>query len=340
MAARRERMIVNSAADIERQAAGWLTRRDGGAWSAADQAALDRWIGEATAHRIAWLRLEAAWARADRLRASDLAVEPPIVEEIKEASPPLETRKSRQPARRMWLAMAAALVAAIGIPGYHYLNPPSEAFATRVGGFQQLPLDDGSRVDLNTDTALKVAYTRNERRVELARGEAFFAVAKDKSRPFVVHAGPYSVIAVGTAFTVRMEGDDVNVLVAEGRVRVEGPGKAGAVRIAFVAAGQAAMVAPAIAAPIVKPTAPEQIDAALSWRDGLLTFDEKPLGEVAAEFNRYNRRQLLVDPSAADVIVDGTFRATNVEGFVRLLRQGFDVQGVANGDNAILLKHL
>src|SRR3546814_9846497 len=67
---------------------------------------------------------------------------------------------------------------------------------------------------------------------------------------------------------------------------------------------------------------------AMSWRDGLLIFERKPLGEVAAEFNRYNQVQLVVDPSATGVIVDGSFRATNVAGFLRLLKQGFGVESV------------
>jgi len=76
----------------------------------------------------------------------------------------------------------------------------------------------------------------------------------------------------------------------------------------------------------------------LGWRDGLLIFNDRPLGEVAAEFNRYNRRQLVVDPSASRVRVDGTFKANNLDGFVRLATQGFGVASVATGKDEVVLK--
>jgi transmembrane sensor len=78
----------------------------------------------------------------------------------------------------------------------------------------------------------------------------------------------------------------------------------------------------------------------MSWRDGLLIFEGKPLGEVAAEFNRYNQVQLVVDPSATGVVVDGSFRATNVEGFLRLLEQGFGVESVPDGRTEMVLKKI
>jgi len=329
---------MNSAADIEQQAAKWLARHDADNWSERDQAALNEWIDASTAHRIAWLRLESVWAKADRLRASKVEEEMPPAPPANFVAANDERGGAPRSAKWTWGAVAAALLLAVAIPGYRYLTHPVEAYATAVGGFQQLPLADGSRVDLNTDTILNVAFSRDERRVSLTKGEAFFKVAKDKTRPFIVEAGRYRVIAVGTAFTVRMKGDDVDVLVTEGRVRIEGPGQSSHEQVAFVAAGQAAVVERSVVAPIVKPAAPDQLEAALSWRDGLLIFESRPLGEVAAEFNRYNREQLVVDPSATGVIVDGTFRATNVEGFLRLLHQGFAVQSVRRADDAILLK--
>jgi len=319
---------MNGATEIEEQAAEWLARREGGDWSNDDQAAFDGWIGQSTANRIAVVRLETVWRKADRLRASDLA---PSGDRPGEA--PDARRRSM---RWAWPVAIAASLAAVAIPGYRFLNAPI-VYATPVGGYQQLPLADGSRVELNTNSELAVAFSGKERRVRLGRGEAFFKVAKDGARPFIVEAGDYRVVAVGTAFTVRLIGSEVDVVVTEGRVRIDGPAKANeAARPAFAAAGQAAV---AIAAnPVVRPVPPQELETALGWREGLLIFEGKPLGEVAAEFNRYNRRQLVVDPSAVDVVVDGTFRATNVDGFLRLLRQGFDVDSAGNGSGETVLR--
>ncbi len=326
---------MKSAADIEETAAAWLVRRDGADWSDADEAAFERWKNETTAHRIAAIRLESVWNKAARLRASALPLETDAAPQTMVAELPREAATPR-PRRWMWPAALAASLALVAVP-VSQLFGGAEDYATAVGGFQQVPLDDGSRVDLNTDTALEVAYSEGERHVALARGEAFFKVAKDRSRPFVVEAGDTRVTAVGTAFTVRRRGSEVDVIVAEGRVRIEKLAAAGAVRPTFASAGEAAR-APAAGMAVVRPLASAELDGALAWREGLLIFDGRPLGEAAAEFNRYNKTQLVVAPSATHVVVDGSFRATNVDGFVRLLGEGFGVKAAREEGAVITLK--
>ena len=325
---------MKSAADIEQTAAEWLVRREGEGWSDADQAVFDQWVAEETAHRIAVIRLETVWRKAGRLRVSALRsgeAPTPVAQADEEPAPP--------PRRRwLWPAAIAASLALVSIPLYQNLTA-AETYATAVGGFQRLPLADGSRVDLNTNSRLDVAYGKSVRRLDLEQGEAFFKVAKNPDRPFVVHAGGWRVTAVGTAFTVKLRGGDIEVVVTEGRVRIDPPATGGAPsRPVFASEGQIATATGV--GPVVRPLDEATMDMALSWRDGLLIFDGRPLGEVAAEFNRYNRVQLVVDPSATGVIVDGSFRANNVEGFVRLLRQGFDVKSVQDGPNELILKKI
>lgn len=326
---------MNNAADIEQKAAEWLVRRDGDAWSDKDQAAFDAWIAEATSHRIAVIRLETVWRKAGRLRASvprgEQAAPPP--------DPAIDVTADRDVApRRRWLwpAAIAASLALVSVPVYRNLQAP-DSYSTGVGGFQRLPLADGSHVDLNTNSRLAVAFSAAERQLDLERGEAFFKVAKNPQRPFIVQAGAYRITAVGTAFAVRRNGNGVDVVVTEGRVRIDPPPvNGGAGRPIYASAGQ---VATAVgAAPVVRPLGGTAIDTALSWRDGLLIFEDRPLGEVTAEFNRYNRVQLVVDPSATDVVIDGSFRATNLQGFLRLLDQGFHVESVRDGSNVLVLK--
>ncbi len=364
---------MKSAADIEQTAAEWLVRREGDAWSDADQTAFDQWVAEDTAHRIAVIRLETVWRKAGRLRASVLGQPNPARAEP-EAAPSkpfvLSLSKGRSvfsrgrgkdgastssartelgdeasdaapvPRRHRWLwpAAIAASLALISVPIYQSFNG-ADTYATAVGGFQRLPLADGSRVDLNTNSRLDVAYSKAVRRLDLEQGEAFFKVAKNAKRPFVVHAGAWRVTAVGTAFTVRMRGGDIDVVVTEGRVRIDPPAANGvAARPVFASAGQVATASGVT--PVVRPLDAAAMDMALSWRDGLLIFERKPLGEVAAEFNRYNQVKLDVDPSATGVIVDGSFRATNVAGFLRLLKQGFGVESVPDGRTELVLKKI
>lgn len=326
--------MTKRAAEIEAEAAAWLARRDGGAWSDADEAALRQWRESATANHLALLRLETAWAKADRLRALGGDQPLPANDQYNDGE-----RAGRSWWRRWYVPLAAAAaIAALAVPGWQLLNKPAEEiYATAVGGFQHVPLADGSRVDINTDTRLEIALAPTERHVSLDRGEAFFSVAHDRSRSFVVEAGDFRVTAVGTAFSVRRDGDRVVVAVTEGRVRVDRREGAGTEPILFVSAGQRIVATPAL--PIaVQAMAPALLEQDMSWRDGMLTFEEAPLSDVAAEFNRYNTRHLVVDPAAAQVRISGTFRANNVDGFLRLLQQGFNVTGAPRGGNEVVLR--
>lgn len=89
---------------------------------------------------------------------------------------------------------------------------------------------------------------------------------------------------------------------------------------------------------LVRPVAADQIDRMLGWREGFLIFSDSRLDAVAAEFNRYNRRRLVVAPSAAGVRIDGTFKASNLEGFLRLLDRGFGVKARPSGADELVLE--
>lgn len=327
--------MTKRAADLEAEAGAWLARRDGGAWTEADDAALREWRKTSTAHHIALLRLETAWSKADRLRVlapdhAEPAAEAPI------AAPPPARRWQRY--RYVSVLAAAAALAALAIPAWRLLHgPAADAYATSVGGFQRVPLADGSRLDINTNTHLDVALGNRERHISLDQGEAFFTVAHDRARPFVVEAGDFRVTAVGTAFSVRRDGNRLVVAVTEGRVRIDRRDAAGTAPLVFVSAGQ--RITAASDAPIAVQTVDRGVlEQDLSWRDGLLTFDEMPLRDVVAEFNRYNTRRLVADPAVAQIRISGTFRANNVEGFTRLLREGFRVSATAGSDGALLLR--
>lgn len=301
---------------IEECAAGWLVRRDQPDWSAEDAEALADWLAESDAHKVALWRLEAGWDATARLAATrSAAVQRPTIYRLLR-SRPLQ-------------ALAASLVllclfAASVVPDWVRSEPPPplRRFATTIGEHRAVRLSDGSAVTLNTASTLRTAIDRGRRAVWLDRGEAYFDVAHDANHPFVIHAGDRVVTVLGTRFSVRRDGRMVTVAVVEGRVRVEDAAGDERGRAAVITAGNVAISRGS--SMLLTDRSPARVEAALSWRQGMLTFDRTTLGEVAAEFNRYNRRQIrIADLRTAQIRIGGTFEATDIDAFARLLRAGF-----------------
>jgi transmembrane sensor len=177
-----------------------------------------------------------------------------------------------------------------------------------------------------------VSLDAHARVIELERGEAFFEVAPDAARPFIVKAGTKRIIAVGTQFAVRRDGDNVRVTVSEGAVRFETDAR---VSPPVLAAGTIAR-AERDAVLVQKPGAAE-IEQSLTWRTGILTFRDTPLAAAVAEFNRYNTRKIVIeDPAIAAVQVGGVFRSTNLDPFVHLLEEAFPIRASEEGERIVL----
>jgi transmembrane sensor len=227
----------------------------------------------------------------------------------------------------------AASVLLVALAATWALLPQRGSYRTEVGGMQRVSLADGSRITLNTDSEVRVALDDRERHVRLDQGEAFFQVAKDASRPFIVGVDGTRVIAVGTAFSVRRNGDEVLVVVTEGEVKIEstnrGPVHVPAGNLARTRRDQITL----------QPQAAVELDAALSWRTGFLVFRETPLTVAAAEFNRYNARKIVVaDAGVGSIRLSGKFRSTQHDAFIRLLEAGFPVRVQQAGDQVILTR--
>lgn len=306
--------------DIEQRAAEWLVRREQPDWSTRDAVALDGWLAESPAHKAALWRLEAGWDAAERLAAT-------------RNGKAIDTSYRTSPAWRWAIAASLVLAACIGILLLgHRLTPGPGAvrFATAIGDRRELVLDDGSKVTLNTASTLRAAMTRSTRDVWLDRGEAYFEVAHDVRHPFVIRAGNQKVTVLGTHFSVRRDGATVRVVVTEGRVRVENADDASG-RAAIVTAGDVAVAHGSSI--LLAARSPERIADALSWRRGVLTFDQVTLADAAAEFNRYNRAQIRFgDSKAGQTRIGGSFEATDVEAFTRLLHSAFGLSIVRSGD--------
>ncbi|HJP98011.1 MAG TPA: FecR domain-containing protein [Rhodanobacteraceae bacterium] len=336
---------------IERTAAAWLARHDSGRWSPIEQAALDAWLAEDTAHRVAYLRLQAAWREAGRLKAlgagADSGRVPAPGEWFRSPyfhSPALREQRHAHRARRRtrfsaWPAAIAAgmLVVALacGLWWWQGFDQVQRgAWHTALGDRLVVHLADGSTATLASESALGVALTRRERDLDLVRGEAFFEVAKDPGRPFVVHAGAYQVIAVGTRFDVRRDDRGMRVVVTRGVVRLQStddpvlsPTELPAGSIARVTDGHVT----------VQHVPLGQVVQYLSWRDGYVVFHGTPLADAVREFNRYNARKIvIVDPSLDELKVGGNFRLDNSDAFVRLVQEVFPVRAEGRGDRIVL----
>ncbi|MEO7967500.1 MAG: FecR domain-containing protein [Opitutus sp.] len=252
--------------------------------------------------------------------------------------------------RRRW--QAAVVAGAILLGGLVYTNqrlsisavPSAEAFTNLV---RKLP--DGSIVELNRGAEIEVRYDGTSRRVVLLKGEAHFRVEKDPLHTFRVQAGTVEVVAVGTAFTVELAPQDVEVVVTEGRVSVderrqEAPAasRARAAPPTLVEAGNRMLIPTQSArelAAVVKPMTDAEIDQRLSWRASRLEFDGVELEQAVILLNRANRAQIsFADALIGKLRVSGTFRADNPDGFVRIVESTFDLKGERRSADEIILR--
>ena len=342
---------------IENAAADWVIRRQGGL-TPEDETLFLEWLSADSRHAAALAEFEAAWAVVS------------YPSKIGQADVALRMLADRQRKRRFrrgiqilavaGLAAAAAL-AFIFHPGLgsqpassgHLAALSQAAPPTVVLRPDTRTLPDGSVVELNAGAKIKVDFTPNERAVYLLRGEALFLVAKNRTRPFIVTAGGLEVRAVGTAFSVRYEPRQVDVVVTEGRVAVgpaaassssmppsQGPDSTSAANQTFLTAGNCTSVPmePETGRSIdgglkVRPLTPAQIASALAWRTCRIEFNRAPLSEVVGSFNRLNKVQLRIgNPSAGALRISGIFWADDPEGFVRLLESGLGVRADRTGN--------
>lgn len=342
---------------IERTAAEWLARREAGL-SAGDQEALALWLGADARHARCYRQLERSWSRLEKLRGSAVATRLEI--ELDQLALPTKPRgafAARLSRRRFAPAWLSGALAASLVWGLIYLawwrprqvnRPHAETVATAVGVVRAMELPDGSVVRLNTNSAIEVLFTRDERRVRLGRGEVFFTVAKNPARPFIVSAAGVDVRAVGTEFNVRLHHDAIEVVVSEGKVRVDDAADGASLLVptaapAILSAGHRVTipVAPAARPPVAAaapvPVAALEIERSLAWRKRKLVFESAPLVVIVAEFNRYNRRPLVVgDPELAPRLFGGTFDANDTATFLELLRTTDEVVSEERGGEIVL----
>ena len=288
---------------IHDSAVAWIARLDRSGEDPLAQAELDAWLAGDQRRQGAFLRAHAAWVMLDRARA---------LRGVRHDEPPQAIGPGAWLSRRklVWGGSAAAAA----FVGVELWQEPPERIETAVGEIRWVPLSDGSLAAVNTQTKLAVRIEPRKRKVALAEGEAWFQVAKDPARPFIVEAGEVRVKAIGTAFLVHRTDSGADVQVTEGVVEAWSAGKATNVR--RIAAGGRTFVSDRTGPePVVAASA--EIDRTLSWRNGELIFDGDTVAEAAAEFNRYNLVKIeIVDPELASEKMIGRFRTNEPETFV------------------------
>jgi transmembrane sensor len=309
----------NQASD---EAAHWIVAKADGALSREEQARFDAWFAASEGNKAAYWRLEQGWEDADRIAA--LGPFRPVREQ------PARFRPSAR-----WLAplpIAASLALVWGLYGLPQTLDPwadqnvaASIYATPVGGRRTIGLEDGSRVQLNTASEVRAAVTARAREVWLDRGEAFFEVAHKDGVPFLVYAGDRLITVLGTKFAVRRDGPQIAVTVLEGRVRVDQLQGGRPVRSATIVGGDIALAKGE--AMMVASHSDARVEGALSWRNGMLTFDQDSLTAIAGEFNRYNQKKMMIaDAEAGATRISGVFPASDPDAFAELLRDAYGLK--------------
>ncbi len=307
---------------IEAAAAAWAMKDR--PLSADEDMALRQWLSGDTRRRGALLRAQATLSSLSRAQA----LGPTGRWDGKK--PLISANLSR---RDLLVASGAASgLSAAGLAGF-FLGRRNDRTTTGVGEIRRLPMSDGSTATINTDSVIKVDMTTAHRVVDLVRGEAWFKVAKNKKRPFVVMAGAARVQAVGTAFSVRRLDGGTEVQVTEGTVKawLDGADQPAI----LLSAGDTAVLTPK--GHVTRDHAPQAIEDALAWRDGQIALTGQSLGIAAAEYNRYNQTKIVIEDQAlAGEHLLGRFNADDPEGFSNAIAVAFDAD-IRHSDKTIYI---
>ncbi len=312
------------AAEKNAQAAAWLSRQNIGSWGEADDTALNEWLQQDIANRVAYWRLKAAWGRADRLAAlrRDKAVATPA---------------GRISSRAVKIAAGAAVIAASGVIGSLWLHaapqPNDAVYATALGERKTIALTDGSEIELNTNTAIRFHSEKTKKTVALLKGEAYFQIKHDPKRLFIIEADGHRITDIGTKFRVRRDDARLEVALLEGEVRFDSADA----RVKPLSLKPGDMVVATAHSAAVMQQPKRDIADALGWRTGMIVFKHTTLAEAASEFNRYNAQKVVIaDAASARLTINGTFQTNDVTAFADAAHAVFGLHiNIRNGETVI-----
>ena len=315
---------------VRGEAAVWLSRLHSDRRTEQTEVAFREWLAASPLNRAAFERMTFAWESSSSLRGVP----------SRQRS---QTSEFGRAIRRVLLASAAALaicaLITVGVLYAIHLKAEAEAetFASAFGERRSVQLSDGSLLELNTDSRVKVSYTSHVRRISLEKGQARFQVAPHSSRPLIVRVGDHQVIALGTAFDVRWTDGRVAIVLVEGHVAVlpaeDSYTTATSSRAVTLEPGEKLEFESSTFA--VKSTV--RLDREEAWVKGRVVFDSTRLGAAVAEINRYAPRRLtLVNPALADLRISGTFSVDDPGAFARAIAQMFSLQVIEAPDSVLI----
>ncbi|HEY5756759.1 MAG TPA: FecR family protein [Steroidobacter sp.] len=331
--------VSTAESTIVAEASAWFIEFRSGDATADARAKFDEWLRRSPQHIQAYLEIASAWSElptADPKGRIDLRE---VIERARASADdnvvPLATHRAEQglrtahhfprAGRRQRAFNLAAVLATFAIligVGTWLGFYRADTYTTGIGEQRTVRLEDGTTVELNALSTVKVRLASNARNVELTQGQALFHVAKDPKRPFIVRSDDTTVRAVGTQFDVHRKLSGTVVTVLEGRVAVAEVTPAllePKIEVApiFLSAGEQVTVTHQ-ETPRAKRA---DIASATAWLQKRLIFDETPLAEVASEFNRYNTRRLVIsDPELRAVPISGVYSTTDPDALIGFLR--------------------
>ncbi|HEY6926348.1 MAG TPA: FecR domain-containing protein [Steroidobacteraceae bacterium] len=341
---------IDSTTSTTEQASAWWVLLNHGDATPADHHAFGEWVARSPERVEAFLqtaRLTSALQSTD-LHWPDTPVDT-LIREARSAPDgvidlPMRSvsQESMQVRASPWTRRAivvGAVALAAGAAGWSFLG--QDHYTTSIGEQRSVVLSDGTVVTLNTSSEIEVRMARDHRTVGLLSGEALFQVAPDPARPFDVAAGKATVRALGTQFNVDRRPSSTTVTVVEGKVAVftgYDPGAASDAQqppnLPLTAGEQVTVAANTI-------PHPERVDPAEAtvWTRRKLVFEHRPLGEVAEEFNRYNRERIDIEsPQLRSQEITGVFEANHPESFMSFLAAIPDVVVERAGDKRVIVK--
>lgn len=286
------------------EAADWLVRMQSGAWSPAEQAGLEQWQSRSASHAAAWARAQGVLHAFGQLPAQS-------GQNVLET---LGRQDRRRALRRLGVVMLATPVVWLGWRQLPWENRDAD-FSTATGERKSVTLPDGSRLALNSGSAVKVAFSSGERRLHLIAGEILVTTAAEHApvyRPFIVQTPQADIRALGTRFSVRLQEEGTLVAVFEHAVEVRPHGGADPTRLDAGQQGRFGAEGP------LQPTgkAPASLAA---WEQGMLAVQDMPVGQLIAELARYHRGWLRCDPAVASLRISGAFPLDDVDASLAMI---------------------
>ena len=332
---------------VEREASEWIARLTADDVTPEDRARFEAWAAGHPLHARAYDDLSRTYQ--ELVNAGPWVRAVSFAQSMNEAAVAQAPHVFRGSARRRWILAGAAALVLIAVSATFYVKPwtSNTLYTTAIGEHATVSLPDGSTLELNSNSAASVEYSKAARVIHLRRGEAFFSVTHDAQRPFWVVGGGSWVRAVGTAFNVYLKTGDVLVTVSEGTVRLGSaeplsggtPSDAAlaGTPITVLTAGEQADLRGSATA--TRKLSSAEVQRSVTWREGTVYFENQPLSDVVEELGRYTTVHLVIDDAnVRHLPVGGTFQASpqGTEALLTMLEQGFGLTVRRESDRVLI----